>query len=311
MDAATAEQEGDAVSARRAGSPDAGSGAQSVVPEPSPPPAAEPRRPIGEIFVELGFITPDQLEAALVVQRQTGARIGEVLVEQGSLTRLDLASALAEHWEPRGPAADTSSYSLRASPPRAGAAALGWSADDRAAIAELELRLRTAEERLEATPTPSRPTRGLRRRTGKKAENALQAQLDAMAERLAALEGIEDGLDELRRSVDDLGGLRVSDALATGARLARAEAAFEGLEERVQERVERDLADHFEALATRLDRIEHGFDAVAALEDRLGALATVVAELGSDLEALAPRTALDARRRALARAFDADRPHRA
>ena len=27
-------------------------------------------------------------------------RIGEILVDQGCLTRIDLASALAEHWEP-------------------------------------------------------------------------------------------------------------------------------------------------------------------------------------------------------------------
>ena len=34
------------------------------------------------------------------MQRTTGGRIGEILVDQGSLTRIDLASALAEHWEP-------------------------------------------------------------------------------------------------------------------------------------------------------------------------------------------------------------------
>ena len=37
---------------------------------------------------------------ALEVQREKGGRIGEILVAQGSLSRLDLASALAEHWEP-------------------------------------------------------------------------------------------------------------------------------------------------------------------------------------------------------------------
>ena len=59
----------------------------------------EARRPIGEIFVELGFITAAELDAAFAEQVRTGARLGEILVEQGSLTRLDLATALADHWE--------------------------------------------------------------------------------------------------------------------------------------------------------------------------------------------------------------------
>src|SRR6478735_9631188 len=58
------------------------------------------RRPIGEIFVELGFVSRSELQSALDVQRTMGGRIGEILVEQGSLSRIDLASALAEHWEP-------------------------------------------------------------------------------------------------------------------------------------------------------------------------------------------------------------------
>jgi hypothetical protein len=62
--------------------------------------AADSRRPIGEIFVALGFISRAELHAALDVQRTTGGRIGEILVGQGRLSRMDLASALAEHWEP-------------------------------------------------------------------------------------------------------------------------------------------------------------------------------------------------------------------
>ena len=98
------------------------------LPEPSPPQEVERRRPIGEIFVELGFITSDQLEAALDVQRQTGGRIGEILVEQGSLTRLDLASALAEHWEPRGPAVDAGTVLSSSFRDPRRSSALGWSA---------------------------------------------------------------------------------------------------------------------------------------------------------------------------------------
>ncbi len=62
--------------------------------------AGDNRRRIGEVFVELGFITSSQLDDALEVQRRTGERIGEILVKRGSITRFDLASALTEHWDP-------------------------------------------------------------------------------------------------------------------------------------------------------------------------------------------------------------------
>ena len=55
-------------------------------------------RLIGAIFVEKGLITEEQLELALEQQRATGERLGEILVEQFGVERLDLASALAEQW---------------------------------------------------------------------------------------------------------------------------------------------------------------------------------------------------------------------
>jgi DNA repair exonuclease SbcCD ATPase subunit len=56
------------------------------------------RRRIGEIFVERGFVTQTELEHALDVQRGSGRPLGEVLIELGSLSRMDLASSLAEQW---------------------------------------------------------------------------------------------------------------------------------------------------------------------------------------------------------------------
>jgi hypothetical protein len=55
-------------------------------------------RLIGGIFVEKGLITEEQLEVALERQRKSGERIGEILVEQFGIERLDLASVLAEQW---------------------------------------------------------------------------------------------------------------------------------------------------------------------------------------------------------------------
>lgn len=59
------------------------------------------RRRIGEVFVELGFVTADELDAALAVQRETGGMLGEVLVGQGKVTRLGLAQALSALWTSR------------------------------------------------------------------------------------------------------------------------------------------------------------------------------------------------------------------
>ena len=72
-------------SRRPSGRPPRSSSDRSPPVEPLTPAEVQIRRPLGEIFVELGFISGDQLEAALDTQRETGARIGEILVEQGSL----------------------------------------------------------------------------------------------------------------------------------------------------------------------------------------------------------------------------------
>ena len=54
------------------------------------------RRRIGDLFVEQGIIDDQQLAAALDVQRKTGGRLGEILIELGFVTSLDSARVLAE-----------------------------------------------------------------------------------------------------------------------------------------------------------------------------------------------------------------------
>jgi hypothetical protein len=53
-------------------------------------------RRLGEIFVERGFVTEEELDHALTRQRQTGERLGEALVAQGVISKFELAGALAE-----------------------------------------------------------------------------------------------------------------------------------------------------------------------------------------------------------------------
>ncbi|MGE4357637.1 MAG: type II secretion system ATPase GspE [Candidatus Omnitrophota bacterium] len=50
---------------------------------------------LGEILLEKGFITPDNLNTALEEQKRTGARLGQILLKLGFITEKQLAIALA------------------------------------------------------------------------------------------------------------------------------------------------------------------------------------------------------------------------
>jgi len=66
-------------------------------------------RRLGDIFVERGFVTQEELDEALTRQRQTGERLGEALVAQGVISKFELAGALAEQMAVLGePVADDS-----------------------------------------------------------------------------------------------------------------------------------------------------------------------------------------------------------
>ena len=54
-----------------------------------------PWRPLGKILVEDELLTPTELERALDEQRKTGRLLGEILIEQGSVTGASLAQVLA------------------------------------------------------------------------------------------------------------------------------------------------------------------------------------------------------------------------
>lgn len=53
-------------------------------------------RPLGELFVEKGIVSEEQLEQALAEQAAMGGRLGDKLVELGFVTRHALARLLAE-----------------------------------------------------------------------------------------------------------------------------------------------------------------------------------------------------------------------
>jgi hypothetical protein len=57
------------------------------------------KRRLGDIIVERGLITPEQLSQALETQRESGTKLGEVLVELGFITRVCLAGVISEQWD--------------------------------------------------------------------------------------------------------------------------------------------------------------------------------------------------------------------
>ena len=67
---------------------------------PAPPPAA-PAAPtrtgklIGQVIVESGFATEEQVEHAVAVARESGRPTGNVLVSEGTITTDQLAQAVA------------------------------------------------------------------------------------------------------------------------------------------------------------------------------------------------------------------------
>ena len=253
--------------------------------QPLTPVEVRLRRPIGEIFVELGFITQGQLEGALAVQKTTGARIGEILVEQGILTRLDLASALAEHWESGQPTTAAAGPSLGNGAPVTPPPEPRRVVEDDAVILEPETRLELAEGGVE----PIRPPRRLWRRSRRSsaAEGIPSpAQTDEGAEDPATPGDLEGEIADLGRVLTPLEALAVLEqSVATlAATTVELGAELQALTERP---AVTELGQQLPELAQRVESIEaEGRERIGRLAEELRAdVQSRVAELASELGA--------------------------
>ena|SRR5919202_1437659 len=81
---------------------------------------AASRRRLGDIFVDRGLITQEQLDDALAEQRENGGKLGEILVEKGYTSRVELAGVISEQWTSIG--LTTSGRKAQEAAARAGAA---------------------------------------------------------------------------------------------------------------------------------------------------------------------------------------------
>ena len=55
-------------------------------------------KPLGQMLIEAGFITEEQLEIALKEQKRTGEKLGEILLRMGFVTREDILKVLSRQW---------------------------------------------------------------------------------------------------------------------------------------------------------------------------------------------------------------------
>ena len=118
------------------------------------PATNESWRRLGDIFVERGFVTPEQLEHALARQRETGERVGEALVAQGSISKFELAGALAEQASALEEAALVAATPPEAAATEATVVPLAPLLEEPATVVEPVVET-TPEPAIEAAPEPS------------------------------------------------------------------------------------------------------------------------------------------------------------
>ena len=73
----------------------------SAVPRPltRPPTPAAPRLMLGELLLNAGVVTSDELAAAVNAQQLEGGMLGRHLILTGAVTRRDMFAELAIQWD--------------------------------------------------------------------------------------------------------------------------------------------------------------------------------------------------------------------
>jgi hypothetical protein len=236
------------------------------------------RRTIGEILLGHGHVSKEQLDEATAIHLEAGRPLGQILVETGAITRLELASALAEQWSdsgaPIGPPGSLSGSVSTLGLPSDGVAPPAPPAP--ALDRELLSRVQRVEEVLDRLDT-SEDERG---------EDRSQAALEELTERLAL---VEPAIDELGNrlealATEDVGNQQRDERLDEHASL------FGALSERLTA-----VGESAEAAARRTDELaSDAVDALEALKDGLAAVSARFPELADAQEVEKLRELVDA-----------------
>ena len=176
------------------------------------------RRTIGVILRSHGYVTDVQLDEAADTQARTGKPLGQVLVEAGVITRLELASALAEQWSDSSEWMNASDGATYSGAPGGANAAIGLTAVRHAADdGVLAARLSAVEAALQDV-LRSEPTSGplehaladLARRVT--TWEPTLAELERRTDAAIDTDALESQLTELAETIDT--ALRRTDANA-------------------------------------------------------------------------------------------------
>jgi hypothetical protein len=210
---------------------------------------------VGGILLAQGLVSEEQLEEAQVAQQRTGKPVGQVLVEWGAITRLELASALAEQWSYAG-----STPLRRPGEPRL--------EEVEAELSEAQAELHSAEPIAAAPPPPPAP------------DPQTVARVDAVETAVRELRDARDREDDatiaqFREAIVDL-ARRVGASEPLLAELSAKADQAQASEERLRE-----VAQAVDESLGRLGSVETGMAEAGA---RLDEVANRIGQSLADLE---------------------------
>jgi DNA repair exonuclease SbcCD ATPase subunit len=280
--------------------------------EPGGPPRG--KRPIGSLFVEKGMVTPAQLDEALERQKETGERLGEVLVELGYVSRIELASAIGDQLVELRLLQGGSGQQAAAPAAPAAPAASAPAAPDRSA--ELQAEIETRDRRIanqsqsidELLDRVNALEKQLREHAKAGPDAELRAERDSLASRVEELERnlanaapdpaeaerlaqLARERDALAAHVEELEG-KLAEAVPDPAETAALSGEREGLLAAIAEHgwrvgeLEAELGTHIGAAAQLRARIEELQTSVAERESNLAREASAAAGTRSRIAGL-------------------------
>jgi hypothetical protein len=278
----------------------------------TPPAASDPatdRRTVGDILLARGYISEAQLEHAVASQQASGKPLGQVLVEAGAITRLELASALAEQWSDTatwfGPPESVPARSGKSRAKHEDALAVegreaGYAQQLQEAVVELARRVASFEPvltdlklRFESGETDGGHHVLDRVEVVQEGVGVVSRRLDELTDGIErALTSIDETSKDLAGEIDELSA-RV-DATPGTAALEELRATIEALAGRPAG--DPSVAPALEALTARVDELAAAVASREAVDARAAAvedLASRVDELQQSIAARAESAALD------------------
>ncbi len=272
-------------------------------------------RRIGEILRSHGFASEQALEDASAEQERTGQPLGQILVQNGVITRLELASALAEQW------ADQSAAMVSAAPPPVRELDPGHGDEDaryaarlEAAVGELTRRVSRSEVHNEQDPRFTEMASRLEATVAR--TQRIEATVATLAE---SLDGVRGGVEETFAALQETMGALATDLATIDAAIAKigpdaddaTRERFDQITRRVEELARATPGDDLHGAAERLEARIELLAGTAAPAAELEAQSRLITELHTALTELVERPDLHPELDARLARLEAELAHRA